>query len=152
MSQYGTTYGVGLIQKRLALLSSWNTEIATLNHGVFEHRVFSITNGLVLYLLLLQIVVLLKGLSSSHRGKKWFLPLNFFRISFNDILSYLSAFLFTSIFIVSISFKNDPLFYEKGFSYLIETRQITTELSSDFLSHLRSFLFHKTGLVTQSLN
>ena len=40
--------------------------------------------------------------------------------------------MFTSIFIVSISFKNDPLFYEKGFSYLIETRQITTELSSGF--------------------
>ena len=54
LSQYGITYGIGLIHNRLALLSSWNTVIATLNHGVFEHRVFSITNGLVLFLLLLQ--------------------------------------------------------------------------------------------------
>ena len=37
-----------------------------------------------------------------------------------------------SIFIVSVSFKNDPLFYEKELSYLIETRQIRTELSSGF--------------------
>ena len=66
LSQYGITYGIGLIHNRLALLSSWNTVIATLNHGVFEHRVFSITNGLVLFLLLLQIVVLLKRLSSNH--------------------------------------------------------------------------------------
>ena len=71
MSQYGTTYGIGLIHNRLALLSSWNTVIATFNHGVFEHRVFSITNGLVLYLLLLQIVVLLKRLSSIHREKSY---------------------------------------------------------------------------------
>ncbi len=68
LSQYGITYGIGLIHNRLALLSSWNTVIATLNHGVFEHRVFSITNGLVLFLLLLQIVVLLKRLSSNRRG------------------------------------------------------------------------------------
>ena len=61
-----------------------------------------------------------------------FLPLKIFRISFNDILSYLSAFLLTSIFIVSVSFKNDPLFYEKELSYLIETRKIRTELSSGF--------------------
>ena len=47
-------------------------------------------------------------------------------------LSYLSAFLLTSIFIVSVSFKKDPLFYEKELSYLIETRQIKTELSSGF--------------------
>ena len=66
LSQYGITYGIGLIHNRLALLSSWNTVIATFNHGVFEHRVFSITNGLVLFLLLLQIVVLLKRLSSIH--------------------------------------------------------------------------------------
>ena len=66
LSQYGITYGIGLIHNRLALLSSWNTVIATFNHGVFEHRVFSITNGLVLFLLLLQIVVLLKRLSSNH--------------------------------------------------------------------------------------
>ena len=69
MSQYGTTYGISLIHNRLALVSSWNTVIATFNHGIFEHRVFSITNGLVLYLLLLQIVVLLKRLSSNHREK-----------------------------------------------------------------------------------
>ena len=69
LSQYGITYGIGLIHNRLALLSSWNTVIATFNHGVFEHRVFSITNGLVLFLLLLQIVVLLKRLSSNHRKK-----------------------------------------------------------------------------------
>jgi hypothetical protein len=68
LSQYGITYGIGLIHNRLAILSSWNTVIATLNHGVFEHRVFSITNGLVLFLLLLQIVVLLKRLSSNRRG------------------------------------------------------------------------------------
>jgi len=67
LSQYGTTYGIGLIHNRLALLSSWNSVIATFNHGVFEHRVFSITNGLLLFLLLLQIVVLLKRLSSNHR-------------------------------------------------------------------------------------
>ena len=66
LSQYGITYGIGLIHNRLAILSSWNTVIATLNHGLFEHRVFSITNGLVLFLLLLQIVVLLKRLSSNH--------------------------------------------------------------------------------------
>ena len=66
LSQYGITYGIGLIHNRLALLSSWNTVIATFNHGVFEHRVFSITNGLVLFLLLLQIVVLLKRLSLNH--------------------------------------------------------------------------------------
>ena len=66
LSQYGITYGIGLIHNRLAILSSWNTVIATFNHGVFEHRVFSITNGLVLFLLLLQIVVLLKRLSSNH--------------------------------------------------------------------------------------
>ena len=66
LSQYGITYGIGLIHNRLALLSSWNTVIATFNHGVFEHRVFSITNGLVLFLLLLQIAVLLKRLSSNH--------------------------------------------------------------------------------------
>ena len=66
------------------------------------------------------------------KGKKLFLPLNFFKISFNDILSYLSAFLLTSIFIVSVSFKKDSLFYEKELSYLIETRQIRTELSSGF--------------------
>ena len=71
MSQYGTTYGISLIHNRLALLSSWNTVIATFNHGVFEHRVFSITIGLVLYLLLLQIVVLLKRLSSNHREKSY---------------------------------------------------------------------------------
>ena len=71
LSQYGITYGIGLIHNRLALLSSWNTVIATLNHGVFEHRVFSITNGLVLYLLRLQIVVLLKRLSSIHREKSY---------------------------------------------------------------------------------
>ena len=69
LSQYGITYGIGLIHNRLALLSSWNTVIATFNHGVFEHRVFSITNGLLLFLLLLQIVVLLKRLSSNHRKK-----------------------------------------------------------------------------------
>ena len=67
LSQYGTTYGIGLIHNRLALLSSWNSVIATFNHGVFEHRVFSITNGLLLFILLLQIVVLLKRLSSNHR-------------------------------------------------------------------------------------
>ena len=67
LSQYGITYGIGLIHSRLAFLSSWNTVIATFNHGVFEHRVFSITNGLLLFLLLLQIVVLLKRLSSNHR-------------------------------------------------------------------------------------
>ena len=66
LSQYGITYGIGLIHNRLAILSSWNTVIASLNHGLFEHRVFSITNGLVLFLLLLQIVVLLKRLSSNH--------------------------------------------------------------------------------------
>ena len=66
LSQYGITYGIGLIHNRLAILSSWNTVTATLNHGLFEHRVFSITNGLVLFLLLLQIVVLLKRLSSNH--------------------------------------------------------------------------------------
>ena len=66
LSQYGITYGIGLIHNRLAILSSWNTVIATLNHGLFEHRVFSITNGLVLFLLLLQIAVLLKRLSSNH--------------------------------------------------------------------------------------
>ena len=48
------------------------------------------------------------------------------------MLSYLSAFLLMSIFIVSVSFKNDLLFYEKELSYLIETRQIRTELSSGF--------------------
>ena len=47
-------------------------------------------------------------------------------------LSYLSAFLLTSIFIVSVSFKKDPLFYEKELLYLIETRQIKTEQSSGF--------------------
>ena len=47
-------------------------------------------------------------------------------------LSYLSAFLLTSIFIVSVSFKKDPLFYEKELLHLIETRQIKTELSSGF--------------------
>jgi hypothetical protein len=47
-------------------------------------------------------------------------------------LSYLSAFLLTSIFIVSVSFKKDPLFYEKELLNLIETRQIKTELSSGF--------------------
>ena len=67
LSQYGMTYGIGLIHQRLAILSSWNTVIATLNHGLFEHRVFSITNGLVLFLLLLQIVVLLKRLSLNRR-------------------------------------------------------------------------------------
>ena len=36
-------------------------------------------------------------------------------------LSYLSAFLLTSIFIVSISFKEDPLYYEKKLSNLIES-------------------------------
>ena len=44
LSQYGITYGIGLIHNRLAILSSWNTIIATLNHGFFAHRVFSITN------------------------------------------------------------------------------------------------------------
>jgi len=68
LSKYGMPYGIGLIHQRLAILSSWNTVIATLNHGLFEHRVFSITNGLVLFLLLLQIVVLLKRLSSNRRG------------------------------------------------------------------------------------
>ena len=67
LSKYGMPYGIGLIHERLAILSSWNTVIATLNHGLFEHRVFSITNGLVLFLLLLQIVVLLKRLSSNSR-------------------------------------------------------------------------------------
>ena len=67
LSQYGITYRIGLIHSRLAFLSSWNTVIATFNHGVFEHRVFSITNGLLLFLLLLQIVILLKRLSSNHR-------------------------------------------------------------------------------------
>ena len=65
LSKYGMTYGIGLIHNRLAILSSWNTVIATLNHGFFEHRVFSITNGLVLFLLLLQVAVLLKRLSSN---------------------------------------------------------------------------------------
>ena len=64
LSKYGMPYGIGLVHQRLAILSSWNTVIATLNHGLFEHRVFSITNGLVLFLLLLQIVVLLQRLSS----------------------------------------------------------------------------------------
>tara|TARA_B100000686_G_scaffold117270_1_gene124472 strand:- start:559 stop:2328 length:1770 start_codon:yes stop_codon:yes gene_type:complete len=68
LSQYGMTYGIGLIHHRLAILSSWNTVVASFNHALFEHRVFSITNGLVLFLLLLQIVVLLKRLSSNRRG------------------------------------------------------------------------------------
>ena len=62
LSKYGITYGIGLIHNRLAILSSWNTVIASLNHGLFEHRIFSITNGLVLFILLLQIVVLIKEL------------------------------------------------------------------------------------------
>jgi len=68
LSQYGITYGIALIHNRLGILSSWNTVIATLNHGLFEHSIYSILNGLVLFILMIQIAVLLKRIFSSHRS------------------------------------------------------------------------------------